>query len=48
MHEWALGESVIATAINAAKKEKIKKITEINIEIGELQQIKKDVFSICN
>jgi hydrogenase nickel incorporation protein HypA/HybF len=45
MHEWALAESIIATAINAAKKEKIKKITEINIEIGELQQIKKEVFN---
>jgi hydrogenase nickel incorporation protein HypA/HybF len=44
MHEWALAESIITTAIDAAKKEKIKKIIEINIEIGELQQIEQDIF----
>ena len=44
MHEWALAESIVTTAIDAAKKEKLKKITEINIEIGELQQIEQDIF----
>ena len=44
MHEWALAESVIKSSINAAEKEKIKKITEINVLLGELQQIENDIF----
>ena len=44
MHEWALAESILTTAIVAAEKEKLKKITEIKISIGELQQIEQDIF----
>jgi hydrogenase nickel incorporation protein HypA/HybF len=47
MHEWALAESIVLTAIDVAKKEKLKKITEINIEIGELQQIEQDIFEFA-
>jgi len=47
MHEWALAESVIVAAIEATKKEKLKKITEIKITIGELQQIEKDIFEFA-
>ena len=44
MHEWALADSILTAAIEAAEKEKLKKITEIKINIGELQQIERDIF----
>jgi hydrogenase nickel incorporation protein HypA/HybF len=44
MHEWALAESVILTVINESKNKKLKIIEEININIGELQQIEIDIF----
>ena len=47
MHEWALAESVLSAAVEAAEKEKMKKITEINISMGELQQIEKDIFQFA-
>jgi hydrogenase nickel incorporation protein HypA/HybF len=47
MHEWALAESILTTAIEESKKEKIKKITEIKIAIGELQQIEKNIFKFA-
>jgi len=47
MHEWALAESILVAAVEAADKEKLKKITEINIAIGELQQIEKDIFKFA-
>jgi hydrogenase nickel incorporation protein HypA/HybF len=47
MHEWALAESVLTAALEAAEKEKLKKITEIKITIGELQQIEKDIFEFA-
>ena len=47
MHEWALAESILTAAIEESKKEKMKKITEIKIELGELQQIEKDIFKFA-
>ena len=47
MHEWALAESVLTAAIEAAEKEKLKKITEIKIALGELQQIEEDIFKFA-
>ena len=47
MHEWALAESILTAAIEEAEKEKLKKITEIKISIGELQQIEKDIFEFA-
>lgn len=47
MHEWALAESIITTAIEAAEKEKLKTIKEIKIQIGELQQIEQDIFEFA-
>ena len=47
MHEWALAESIIVTVLDAAKKENLKIIKEIKIQIGELQQIEKDIFEFA-
>ena len=44
MHEWALADSIFTAALEVAEKEKLKKITEIKINIGELQQIEQDIF----
>jgi hydrogenase nickel incorporation protein HypA/HybF len=47
MHEWALAESILVAALEAAKKEKLKIITEIKIGIGELQQIEQEIFEFA-
>jgi len=47
MHEWALAESILAAAVETADKEKLKRITEINISLGELQQIEQDIFEFA-
>lgn len=47
MHEWALAESVLTAAVEAADKEKMKKIKEITIGLGELQQIEQDIFEFA-
>jgi hydrogenase nickel incorporation protein HypA/HybF len=47
MHEWALAESIILTAVEVAKKEQLKTITEITVHIGELQQIEREIFTFA-
>ncbi|MBU2530681.1 MAG: hydrogenase nickel incorporation protein HypA [Elusimicrobia bacterium] len=44
MHEWALADSVITSAVDYAKKEKLKKISLVNIAFGELQNVDKEIF----
>jgi hydrogenase nickel incorporation protein HypA/HybF len=44
MHEWALAEAVIATATQIAEKEELKEVWEINVKIGELQQVERGIF----
>jgi len=47
MHEWALAESILTTALDAAEKEKLKRIKEIVVGLGELQQVEQDVFEFA-
>jgi hydrogenase nickel incorporation protein HypA/HybF len=47
MHEWSLAESILTASLEAADKEGFKKIKEIIIEIGELQQIAMDAFEFA-
>ena len=47
MHEWALAESILVAALEAAEKEKLKTISEIKIGIGELQQIEQEIFEFA-
>ena len=44
MHEWALAESILTAAVEEGKKKHLKKISEIRISIGELQQIEEEIF----
>ena len=47
MHEWSLAQAVIYTAIEYQKKNNLKKITEIKIKLGELQQIEQEIFEFA-
>jgi len=47
MHEWALAEGIIATASKYAEKERLDEITEVDIAIGELQQIEHDIIQFA-
>ena len=44
MHEWALAEGVIRTALEAGRNEGFRSISRITVKIGELQRIEKEVF----
>ncbi|MCX5798372.1 MAG: hydrogenase nickel incorporation protein HypA [Proteobacteria bacterium] len=44
MHEWALAESVIVTAVDEIKNNKLKNISRIQVKVGELQQIDLGIF----
>jgi hydrogenase nickel incorporation protein HypA/HybF len=44
MHEWALAEGIVSTAVRVAENEGLLKITEIVINIGELQQIEHEIL----
>ena len=45
MHEFALAEGVAVTAVEAARKEGLRRVTRLSVTIGELQQIERDVFA---
>jgi len=44
MHEWALAEGVMRTALQVKDQEGLKNITAIRVRVGELQQIDLEVF----
>lgn len=47
MHEWALAEAVISTVSQIAQKERLKEVTEVEIKVGELQQIELDILKFA-
>ena len=44
MHELALAEGVVVTALRAAEGRGLTKIGKITVRIGELQQIERELF----
>jgi hydrogenase nickel incorporation protein HypA/HybF len=44
MHEWALAEAILASAKQIAEQENLKKVTEVTIKVGELQQIEPPIL----
>ncbi|MGF3522169.1 MAG: hydrogenase nickel incorporation protein HypA [Candidatus Bathyarchaeia archaeon] len=44
MHEWALAEAVVTTAVQIAEKEGLKQVTEVTVKIGELQDVERPIF----
>lgn len=47
MHEWSLAQAVIYTAIKYQKKERLKEVSELEIKMGELQQIDVEIFKFA-
>lgn len=47
MHEWALAEAVVATTKKAAHEKKLRRVTEIIVKLGELQQIEREIFAFA-
>jgi len=47
MHEWALAEAVIFTVSQIAEKEGLKEVAEVEIKVGELQQIERDILEFA-
>ena len=47
MHEWALAEAVIKAASEIAEKEKLVEVTEVNVKIGELQQVEREILQFA-
>lgn len=44
MHEWALAESVASSAAGFSEKKKIRKVSEIELGMGEMQNIDRETF----
>ena len=47
MHEWALAQGVIHTALQVKERNKLKNVTMIKIQLGELQQISEEIFLLA-
>ena len=47
MHEWALAEGVITTALDVAEENEASEIVKIRMKIGSLQQIDREVFKLA-
>jgi len=47
MHELALAEAVIATALREAEKEGMHALTRIDVRVGELQRISREGFEFA-
>jgi len=47
MHEWTLAEAVISTVSQIAEKEGLREVAEVEIKVGELQQIELDVLEFA-
>ena len=47
MHEWALAEAVVSTVSEIAEKEGLKEVAEVEIKVGELQQIELDILEFA-
>ena len=47
MHEWALAEAVVESVLEAVRKEKLTSVEEIDISLGELQDIEIEIFEFA-
>lgn len=47
MHEWALAQGVISTAIDVAQENDADSIRKIEIKIGGLQKVEREVFEFA-
>lgn len=47
MHEWALAEAVVSSAVKFSRKNGLKKLSEVVVSFGEMQQIDREVFEFA-
>jgi hydrogenase nickel incorporation protein HypA/HybF len=47
VHELALAQAVVETALDTAGRERMTRLTRIVVRIGELQSIERDVFEFA-
>jgi len=47
MHEWALAEGVVNTALKIAQNKNLRKVKTILLKVGEIQQIDLEVFDFA-
>jgi len=47
VHEWALAEAVISAVFKIAEERGLRRVVEVKIKIGELQQIDLDAFKLA-
>ena len=47
MHEWALAEAVVESVLEAVKKERFTSVKEVDISLGELQDIEIEIFEFA-
>jgi hydrogenase nickel incorporation protein HypA/HybF len=47
MHELALADAVVTSALDTARKNGMRRIVRIDVRVGELQKIKRDVFEFA-
>lgn len=47
MHEWALAEAIISSAIDIAEKEGLIEVKEVRIKVGELQQVDVNILEFA-
>lgn len=47
MHEWALAEAIVKTALKISEEKGFEKVREVRIKIGELQQIDQDILQFA-
>lgn len=47
MHEWALAEAVISAVSKVAEEKGLKRVVEVKLKIGELQQIDLEAFKLA-
>jgi len=47
MHEWILAKEVVSAALKVAEEKKAKRVSEIRIKVGELQQADKGVLEFA-
>ena len=47
MHEYALAEAVVRAAVRVAEDEGLAAVTAVDVRVGELQQIRQDLFEFA-
>ncbi len=47
MHEYALADAVVRAALRAATDGGLGSVTSVHVRVGELQQIKRDLFEFA-